>query len=464
MGVTDGDAMSMSPWGLSWYHLTTMTFLVAFMLGAFLSHYARLHSIGELVQRLTPAGPAAAKPATATKPAAPALPAAADDPIAAAPAKPPTATDQAAAKPAASAPDSAPMRPWSGKLRVTAIFDETPTVKTFRLTGPKCGPIPFTFLPGHFLTFSAELDGKPIRRSYTIASSPTQRDYVEITVKREDQGVKSRYLHDHVAVGDPLAVSGPTGVFTFTEAEADSIVLISGGVGITPMMCVVRYLTDRSFPGDIFFIYGARSAQDSIFREELAYLEKRHERLHLAVAMESAKCALWTGAVGRISKEFIARAVPDITRRRVRVCGPPPMMEAAKAQLLELGVAKEKIKTEAFGPAKGAVPPPAPHASAPAPQPAAAAAVSSAQASIRFSKSNKDVPLPSHKSVLETAESVGVPIDYQCRVGTCGICKIPLLEGEVTMEVEEALTADDKTKTIILACQAKSIGNLVVEA
>ena len=487
MSVADGDAMAMSPWGLSWYHLATMAFLVAFMLGAFLIHYARLGRIGELVRRLAPAGPATAKPAvaadpvadakptaapnpaaagksaTATKPSAPAKPAAAEGPGASA-AQPATSADPAAAKLAASAPDSALKRPWSGKLRVNAIFDETPTVKTFRLTGLERGPIPFTFLPGQFLTFSAELDGKPIRRSYTIASSPTQRDYVEITVKREDQGVESRYLHDHVAVGDPIAVSGPTGAFTFTEADADSIVLISGGVGITPMMCVVRYLTDRSFPGDIFFIYGARTAQDFIFREELEYLEKRHPRLHLAVTMEKVENKPWTGAVGRISKEFVAHAVPDIARRRVHVCGPPPMMEAVKAQLLELGVAKEKIKTEAFGPAKGAVPPAAAPASAPTPQPAADAAVSSAQASIRFSKSNKDVPLAPDKSVLETAESVGVPIDFQCRVGTCGICKIQLLEGEVTMEVQEALTPEDKANKIILACQAKSIGNLVVEA
>jgi ferredoxin len=89
---------------------------------------------------------------------------------------------------------------------------------------------------------------------------------------------------------------------------------------------------------------------------------------------------------------------------------------------------------------------------------------SSAQASIHFSKSDKDVPLSPDKSVLETAESVGVPIDFQCRVGTCGVCKIQLLEGEVTMEVEEALTPEDKAGKIILACQAKSIGNLVVEA
>ena len=276
----------------------------------------------------------------------------------------------------------------------------------------------------------------------------------------------SRYLHDHVAVGDPLEVSGPSGNFTFTGTEADSIVLISGGVGITPMMCVVRYLTDRSFPGDIFFLHGARTARDFIFREEIGYLEKRHGKLHLAVTMEQAEGTSWSGAVGRISKEFIVQAVPDIARRRVHVCGPPAMMEAVKAELIELGVATAKIKTEAFGLALGAAPAPAPAAD-PAPPPAAATttpAVPSAQAEVQFSKSGKTGPLAPDQSVLEAAEAIGVAIDFSCRVGTCGICVVPLLKGTVTMAVEEGLPPADKARGIILACQAKSVGALVVDA
>lgn len=436
-----GMSMNVGPWGLSWYHLTTMAFLVAFMLGAILIHYARMRRIDSLVQRLTPG----AAPARPSAPATPAPPLAQ---------KPPTA--------AATAPAKASKR-WSGALRVAQIFRETPFVKTFRLMGPEGGPIPFSFLPGQFLIFSAEIRGKRIQRSYTIASSPTQRDYVEFTVKREDQGAESRYLHDNVAVGDHLDVSGPFGVFTYTGTETGSIVLISGGVGITPMMCVTRYLTDRNFTGDIFFLHGARSTQNYIFREELEYLRKRHENLHVVATMESAEGTVWTGTVGLISKEFIARAVPEIARRQVHVCGPPPMMEAVRKALAELGVPNGKIKTESFGLAKGAVP--APDAAVPAvPAAPAAAAIPSAQAEVQFSKSDKTGPLAPDKCVLEAAEAIGVAIDYSCRVGTCGICVVPLLNGSVTMEVEEGLPPEDKARGIILACQAKSAGNLVVDA
>jgi len=147
------------------------------------------------------------------------------------------------------------------------------------------------------------------------------------------------------------------------------------------------------------------------------------------------------------------------------------MMEAVKAALAELGVPKEQVKTEAFGPARGVAPGtraplPAPSlAPAPAAAPAAAGAVPRiATAEVRFTKSGKTGPLAPDQSVLEAAEAIGVPIDYSCRVGICGTCKVPLLEGKVTMEVEEGLPPDEKARGIILACQAKSVGNLVVEA
>ncbi|UEM21333.1 2Fe-2S iron-sulfur cluster-binding protein [Skermanella mucosa] len=447
-------AMGGSPWGLSWYHLSTMGFLVAFLAGTLLIQYARMRRIGGLVKRLMPS-PSAAPDSVTVSGVPPGL-------------GPATlASVNAAALPGRMPAPAATKHPWSGVLRVAAIFTETHNVKTFRLIEPEGGDFPFTFLPGQFLTFSAEIDGKPVRRSYTIASSPAQHSYVEIAVKREEQGTESRYLHDQVSIGDLLQVFGPSGVFTFTGEEAGSIVLIGGGIGITPMMCVIRYLTDRAFPGDIFFLYGARTVEDFVFREELEYLQKRHLNLHVAATMMSASETTWQGAWGPISKEFIAHAVPEIARRRVHVCGPPAMMEAVKAELLELGVARDKIKTEAFGPAQGRVPAAAP------PQAAAASAPSpsldtgrppSATAQVEFTLSGKTAPLTPDQTVLDAAESIGVDIDYSCRVGTCGTCAVPLKAGTVTMEVEEGLPPEEKARGIILACQAKSLGSLVVEA
>ncbi len=480
LSLPDAEAVPMpmatgGPRGLSWYHLTTMAFLVAFLIGTLTLQYARMRRIAALAQRIAPASPdptarpgGPPSPGPSAPPSGAAAPQSLEQPARAAIAAAPTASPA----PSPAAATAAAKRPWTGMLRTAAIFPETPDVKTFRLVNADGGDIPFTFMPGQFLTVSAEIDGTTAKRAYTIASSPTQPSFVEVTVKREKQGLISRYLHDKVAVGSLLEVSAPAGVFTFTGAEADSIVLISGGVGITPMMSITRYLTDRSYPGDIFFLYGARAPLDFTFREELEHLQKRHPNLHVAATMERAEGTTWMGSLGYVSKEFIARSVPEITRRRVHLCGPPAMMEAVKTALAELGVPREQVKTEAFGPARGVAPgTPAPlPVATPAPAAATAAATTAsavprvATAEVEFTKSGKTGPLAPDQSVLEAAEAIEVEIDYLCRVGICGVCKVPLLKGEVTMEVEEGLPPEEKARGIILACQAKSVGNLKVDA
>ena len=124
---------------------------------------------------------------------------------------------------------------------------------------PAGAAIPFPYLPGQFLRLSLEIDGKPVKRAYTIASTPTRNSYIEITVKREEHGLVSRYLHDHVNVGDLLNITAAAGKFTFTGSEHDSIVLIGGGVGITPLMSVVRGLTDIGWDKEIYFLYTCRT-------------------------------------------------------------------------------------------------------------------------------------------------------------------------------------------------------------
>src|SRR6185295_3349090 len=144
------------------------------------------------------------------------------------------------------------------------------TGKTIRLPERSGGgPIPFEYLPGQFLTLHVAPRGIPTKRSYTIASSPTWRDHIEITVKREGQGLVSRWLHDELRIGDEVEIEAPNGTFVFSGKEADRVVLIGGGVGITPLMSVVRNLAATGWPGKIHLILSFRSPRDFIFRKEL---------------------------------------------------------------------------------------------------------------------------------------------------------------------------------------------------
>lgn len=343
---------------------------------------------------------------------------------------------------------------WSGALRVAHIFQETADVKTFRLAPVSGEELPFSFEPGQFLTLSVPIDGKTVRRSYSIASSPGCHGWCEVTVKYARGGAVSGYLHERVRVGDVLDASGPYGRFTFRGREAPSVVMIAGGVGITPMMSAVRYLTDQSWTGDIYLVYACARRDMVIFREELDYLAKRHPNLHVTFVLSDEPGQDWTGPRGFVTADLLQGTVPDLPARRVHLCGPPPMMEAVKRELALAGVPEGQVQTELFlSPEvrKPVAPTVAPGAAVPA-------------ANCRFARSGKAVPLTEGQTVLEAAEAAGVALDYSCRQGFCGVCKTRLLEGEVNMAVDDGLAPADKAAGYILTCQAKARHDIVVDA
>lgn len=345
---------------------------------------------------------------------------------------------------------------WSGYLRVGSVVRETPNVKTIRLL-PASGErlLPFTFVPGQFLNVGFGIGGARMIRSYSISSSPTHREYVELTVRREPRGAVSRHIVDLLKVGDLVEAGGPVGKFTFTGTEADSIVLISAGVGVTPMVSISRYLTEQSWDGDIFFIFSIHAPSDAILANEIAALERANPKLHVAITVSKPEGTDWTGLRGRITKELLMETVPDLASRRIHICGPPGMMEATKAMLAELEVPAEQIKTEAFG--------------TPKPSPAAAGTTAKPMApatgpQVTFSKNNKSAKIHPGQTILELSEELGIGIEFSCRVGTCGVCKVKMTSGEVEQDVQDALDDDDKANNIILACQAKPQGEVTVEA
>jgi ferredoxin-NADP reductase/Fe-S-cluster-containing hydrogenase component 2 len=340
---------------------------------------------------------------------------------------------------------------WMGSLKLDEIEDVTHNVKTFRFRSPNGGKVPFNYLPGQFLTLHIAPGGIPTRRSYTIASSPTWSDRIEITVKRENQGIVSRWLHDELKIGDEVRVEAPNGNFIFNGEQTDKVVLIGGGVGITPMMSVARYLTDSGWPGKISLILGFRTSRDIIFRQELQELSARNANLSVIVTLSNPGDEPWSGAVGRIDANLLATNVPDIASRRAHICGPPAMMDAVKTALLELGVPEAQVKTEAFGTITR--------------NPTAKGIRSNdAAGEVVFEASETKAPVYADATILDAADEAGVFIDNACRSGTCGSCRVKLLSGTVSMAVEDALTQQDKADGYILACQAKLRGNARVDA
>jgi glycine betaine catabolism B len=370
---------------------------------------------------------------------------------------------------ASSADATKPRQQWKGDLKVAAIFQETAEVKTYRLTAADGGPFPFVYRPGQFLNVQLMIDGKRVNRSYTISSSPTRGEACELSIKREPSGLASRFIHDHLNVGDSLKVSGPAGKFIFTGQEASAVVLISGGVGITPMMSIVRYLTDRAWAGDIYFVNVAKTEESLIFHDELQWLKGRFPRLHVCQTLTRCRPdSMWRGPRGRVTETLLGRFVPNLAGQPIYLCGPNEMMDATRSMLLGLGVANSQIKTEKFGAKKGAET--TTETSSEEQQsdksngtptvPEIAISIKT----IDFAGSMLRTSVSSETSVLEAAEASSIQLPYECRSGICGQCKTRLMEGTVIMDCEDALSPSEKASGLILACQARPLSNLVVDA
>ena len=337
---------------------------------------------------------------------------------------------------------------WSGELVVSRIFQETHDVKTFRFTMPDGSPLPFTAIAGQYLNIALMIDGKRVNRSYTIASAPTRNAYCEITVKRAPNGYGSQFLHDQVKEGMRIKIGAPAGKFHYA-GDGKRVVMIAGGVGITPMMSVIRSLTDRCWSGEMYLLFSVREPRDVIFRDELAALQARFPNLHVEIVPTNER--------GHITKEILQAFVPDLKSGPVMLCGPDPMMSAMRKLCVEIGVPDAEVTQEAFI---------SPLTVVPSNGAAAAASDGSNETtpkSVRFKRTEASAEV-SEQTILEAAEECGVAIPFECRSGICGQCKTPLVSGKVVMEVQDALSAADKSKGLILACQARASNDVVVDA
>jgi ferredoxin-NADP reductase len=335
-----------------------------------------------------------------------------------------------------------------GKLAVRCIqiTDETHNVKTFRFCAEP--PKLFMFRPGQFMTFEIPVDGKVVRRSYTISSSPSRPHTFSATVKRAKNGLVSNWLHDKLRVGDMLFVDGPHGKFTCLSDPASSYLLLSGGSGITPLMSMSRWFVDTAAPVDLHFVHFAQSPGDLIFEHELALLGRQPGFRCDFVCSRAEPASGWSGRLGRLEPRLLLELCPDVRQRSVYLCGPVGFMEATRAMLQGMGFDMGRFHQESFGGVARA---------APAPSQGKIAA------RVEFSGSKKSVACHNTDYLLDLALEAGVPAAYSCRAGQCGTCKVVLLRGEVEQDCADALSADDVKEGLILSCQARPKGDIAVD-
>ena len=362
---------------------------------------------------------------------------------------------------------------WNGELVVENIHRETHDVKTFRFVFPD-GDIPFIHRPGQYMTLTLNIHGQLVKRSYTIASSPSQRGHVELTIKRNPEGVVSRYMHDDLKVGDKIRIGALGGRFYFDDLQSKAVVLIAGGVGITPLMSILRFLTDRSWRGTIYFINAVRSQDDMIYAAELANLANRFENLHLLTHYSQSAPPLnltapsdrWHAKSGYVNADDLHAFVPDLKLLPVFLCGPDPMMKAVRKTLVSLGVPNEQISTEEFvspttnasnldqGIDRNSLSQSETQFGSPDQRPFQFTPTELQSATIRFELSNQAIDIDASTTILEAAEQVGIALPWECRAGICGQCKVRCTSGRVQMDSRDAITKAEEANGFILACQS----------
>ena len=219
---------------------------------------------------------------------------------------------------------------------VSAINDETPRVKSFRLDLPMWMP----HLPGqHYDVRLTAPDGYQAQRSYSAASSPLDEGEVELTIDRLADGEVSPYFHDVVVEGDQVEVRGPFASYFVWRGEEPAL-LIGGGSGVVPLMAMLRHRR-RTMPDlPMRLVYSVRTADDVIYADELG------EDAIVTYTREAPDG--WSGHMGRIDAGLIADALPE--RQIAFVCGSNGFVEAASDLLLAAGLEPGRIRTERFGP------------------------------------------------------------------------------------------------------------------
>ena len=328
-------------------------------------------------------------------------------------------------------------------------------------------PLP-AFKPGQFLTFALDLAAdstgatRTITRCYSLSDGPEPTQY-RVTVKRQPApadppdvppGLSSNHFHDHVQVGDVLRVKPPAGHFFLDPDPQVPVVLIGGGIGITPMMSMLRWCLARQPQRTVHLYYGLRHGAEHAFKQPLEAMAAAHPALHLNVAYSRPGPTDLAGRdyqhPGHVDLDLLRRTLPH-GRHQFYVCGPPAMMQTLVPALAAWGVPVGDIHFEAFGPASVKLP-----GAAEAP---AAAAV---EVEVRFQRTGRTLPWNGQDaSLLDFAERHGIEVDSGCRSGGCGSCETRLLEGTVLYDH----TPDhDPQPGHCLLCVGRPASPLVLEA
>ena len=339
--------------------------------------------------------------------------------------------------------------PASIALVVSELIEETASTRTIRLV-PREGYLP-PFQAGQYINVAVEVQGVRTSRPYSISSSPGQRDFYDITVRRTAEGFVSRYLLDELTVGEALTSSAPAGTFHHNPLfHGDDLVFLAGGSGITPFMSMIREATARNLPRRLHLIYGCDSPDDVIFGPELAERSRRHPQFSWDLVVSSPPPG-YAGRTGFITAALLREVLGDLGGRMFYLCGPEAMYAFCGRELAALKVPRKRLRVEMYGPPKDVTQQPG------WPREVPAGAVF--QVSVR---GRGTVAAQAAEPLMIALERAGITVPALCRSGECSLCRTRLLSGRVYQPEGVRLRRSDRTSGYIHACMAYPLEDLEI--
>jgi ferredoxin-NADP reductase len=359
---------------------------------------------------------------------------------------------------------------WAGlrafRVDNKVIEDAAQSICSFELV-PQDGKALAPFLPGQFLTFALDIPNtagktEPVVRCYSLSDAPNPGCY-RVSIKRAaapvgsdvPPGRSSNFFHDRVAVGSVLQVRAPAGHFYIDHSDVP-VVLIGGGVGITPMLSMLNWSLAHQPGREVWLFYGVRHASDLVMEAHLQALAAAHPNFHLHLCLshpqETDLSEQAHRSPGRVDVALLRRLLP-LKPYHFYICGPTPMLQSLVPALEDWGVPDAHIHFEAFGPA-----------SVPRKRKPTVVQSSAADSSIvvTFAKSGKQLAWQSGSgSLLDLAEANGISVDSGCRAGGCGTCQTTIVAGEVAYRQSPDFDPEPGT-CLLCVCHPKT--NVTLEA
>ncbi len=325
----------------------------------------------------------------------------------------------------------------------------------------------FHFKAGQFVTLFLDVDGKEIRRSYSLSSSPLVDQDFKITIKRVPGGLGSNYVFDHVFEGSSVAVTPPAGhFFKPSDVVGQNYFLFAGGSGITPIFSILKTVLASDPQARVALLYANRNEEGIVYRSELTEWEKKHTDRLKVLHLLSRPSGGWSGAQGRINIDLVSQVLkiwdnnkhPLHDKNIFYLCGPIGFMEVVKSSLQSLGVQPGQIRTEDFG--MGAVVDPLPEGAVMIGDEAALRS-STSLVHVLLNGESFEVSPKSGQTILEALIEIGANPPYSCMDGACMACLAKVPEGLVVQSQPGILTEDNIAAREVLTCQARPLSGVV---